>query len=666
MSLRKFIIQGVAFLAMAATTSAALAETLMMPNRDFLMGASEVVWGITTLPNGTPFSLDYGDASAPQVGNVTDRSYIAFNHVYATSGTFTVTLTVGAESATTTVRVFNGALLSAEDLRGLNINRAIENGLRYLWISQSNRTTFDTNPQTSWDGAYPRVGTSFAVLAFENHGYKVPNNANPATGLYEKYAVQRGLNFVVANLTLVTLTVQGGVNNPCVGAGIEATNCGGLSNPDAGDPGYGTAIAALGLLGSSALNRPVPAGLAGSSGAYVAGKTLGEITQRLINTVAWGQNDGTCAGRGGWFYTLSSNACQASDGSTVGWAVLGLLAAEAGGVTAPPFVKSEFAFALAAGGNTNGTLDYNADNNPAVASFQNFARAGIYLQALYYAGVPVGDPRVSAAISFMNARWSGAALAGDYNATCSGTQNKGCAYSMYNAFKGLKLYGVSSLPAASDWYREYQDHLVSGQSNPTAVNGGSWPTTAAGMLFSCCYNSVAFGSAIAELILAPVALIAPDPGLFSTVGLSPATATNPIGTTHTVTAFAQSANNTPVPGVTIDFRVLTGPNAGKTGTGTTGADGKVTFTYTDTGGPGTDTIQAFIGTALASNQVTKTWVSPTCDVNSDGKVTNADLLLIRSKSGQAPTGANAIYDANGDGAINVADVRYCQLRLTPP
>ena len=123
--------------------------------------------------------------------------------------------------------------------------------------------------------------------------------------------------------------------------------------------------------------------------------------------------------------------------------------------------------------------------------------------------------------------------------------------------------------------------------------------------------------------------MAPDPILFSTVGLSPATATNPVGTDHTVTAFAQAANGAPVPGVTIDFLVLTGPNAGKTGTGTTGADGKTSFTYHDDGGAGTDTIQAFItagAVTLASNIVSKIW-GLACDVNNDGKVTSADLAV---------------------------------------
>ena len=127
-----------------------------------------------------------------------------------------------------------------------------------------------------------------------------------------------------------------------------------------------------------------------------------------------------------------------------------------------------------------------------------------------------------------------------------------------------------------------------------------------------------------------MALVAPDPVLFSTVGLSPLTATNPVGTDHTVTAFAQAANNAPVPGVTITFRVLAGPNTGKTGTGTTGADGKTSFTYHDDGGAGTDTIQAFIGANLSSNQVLKIW-GLACDINNDGKVSPADLLLIRAR-----------------------------------
>ena len=183
------------------------------------------------------------------------------------------------------------------------------------------------------------------------------------------------------------------------------------------------------------------------------------------------------------------------------------------------------------------------------------------------------------------------------------------------------------------------------------------------MGFSCCASGTSLTAAIAELILSPVALVAPDPILFSTVGLSPNTATNPVGTSHTVTALTQAVNNAPVPGVTVTFRVMTGPNTGKNGSGTTGADGKTSFMYTDTAGPGTDTIQAFIGTTLSSNVVVKIW-GLACDINNDGKVSPADILLIRSRLNTVATSVTDPYDPNRDGVVNVADMRYCQLRQT--
>ena len=158
--------------------------------------------------------------------------------------------------------------------------------------------------------------------------------------------------------------------------------------------------------------------------------------------------------------------------------------------------------------------------------------------------------------------------------------------------------------------------------------------------------------------------MAPDPVLFSTVGLSPVSATIAVGGSHTVIAFSQAANNAPVAGVTINFRVINGPNNGKMGNGITGADGKASFTYTDTAATGgVDTIQAFIGATISSNQVLATW-GVACDVNNDGVVSNADLLLIRGRNNTVATGPTDPYDANRDGVVNVGDFRYCQLRRT--
>jgi len=56
-----------------------------------------------------------------------------------------------------------------------------------------------------------------------------------------------------------------------------------------------------------------------------------------------------------------------------------------------------------------------------------------------------------------------------------------------------------------------------------------------------------------------------------------------------------------------------------------------------------------------------------CDINADGSVSMADLLLIRAglNTPVSPPGSDP-RDANSDGVINVADMRYCQLRCTLP
>ena len=96
------------------------------------------------------------------------------------------------------------------------------------------------------------------------------------------------------------------------------------------------------------------------------------------------------------------------------------------------------------------------------------------------------------------------------------------------------------------------------------------------------------------------------------ISLSPSTATNLVGGSHTVTASVYTVPSlNPIPGVTVTFTVTGGPNSGKTGTAVTDAAGHATFTYSDTGGVGTDTIKASFadstGLVHDSNTVTKIW-----------------------------------------------------------
>jgi hypothetical protein len=94
-------------------------------------------------------------------------------------------------------------------------------------------------------------------------------------------------------------------------------------------------------------------------------------------------------------------------------------------------------------------------------------------------------------------------------------------------------------------------------------------------------------------------------GVSGSISLTPATATNPAGTHHTVTAHVTSGG-APLASQVVTFTV-TGQNAGATGTCVpascaTDATGNVTFTYLDANGAGDDTITASFTDATGAPQ----------------------------------------------------------------
>lgn len=672
----RLVLMAAGVVAMAAATASA--DTRIMPTRQAFKGTGIIVWGNTTQPNGTAFTLDCGNGTTVN-SNVVDQSYIQTTCTYGSANSFTATLTVGGESASTTIAVIDPATASQVDQRAARINMAIEDGLRFLYQSQLNRAaTFLTN-MTSWTSVTtasdPNAFTALAILAFENHGHPVNG-----TDIYAPVVV-RGLNYIFDKLGQINISSDcGTAEDPC--QNVPAPTNVGLGASD-GNNGYATPIyaAAIAAAVNAAPAMTVPAGLGSNNANFVAGKTFKEVLQRIVNADAWGQSTAG-AGRGGWYYNLRAGS--ASDGSTTGWQMLGLIDAQAAGAVIPAFVKTRFNNLLTTQLNTNGTWDYQVDNN--ASSGGSMTRVGVSLQALAFAGVTAPDARITAAETYITTNWTNQVGARDFQCSAGtpSVNNKGCGYSMFNIFKGLKSYGVAQLPGigrpaggasgldgtpADDWYADYVDNLLANQHSPNSATGGSWDqNTAPTMGWSCCESNITGITALAELILSPVAFVLPDPILFSTVGLSQVTDTNLVGTNHTVTAFAQSGNNQPVPGATINF-VVTGVNAGATGTCSpasciTGADGKVSFTYHDNNGAGNDTIQAFIGT-LGSNILTKHWVVATlaCDANNDGKISPADLKLILAANGQLDNGPNDPRDGNGDGHIDVADYRFCYLRL---
>jgi uncharacterized repeat protein (TIGR01451 family) len=92
--------------------------------------------------------------------------------------------------------------------------------------------------------------------------------------------------------------------------------------------------------------------------------------------------------------------------------------------------------------------------------------------------------------------------------------------------------------------------------------------------------------------------------------LQPMLATNQINTAHTVTATV-TTNGVARSGALVNFSVTAGPNFGHTGTATTAGNGQGSFTYTGSGGAGTDNIRAIatLASLSATGTATKVWIS---------------------------------------------------------
>jgi hypothetical protein len=91
--------------------------------------------------------------------------------------------------------------------------------------------------------------------------------------------------------------------------------------------------------------------------------------------------------------------------------------------------------------------------------------------------------------------------------------------------------------------------------------------------------------------------------------LTPPTASYAPGASHTVTATVGASGGVGIPGAPVTFTVMSGPNAGVTGSSVSDIAGVASFTYSSNGNVGIDQIRANSGATL-SNFVTATWNRP--------------------------------------------------------
>jgi hypothetical protein len=184
------------------------------------------------------------------------------------------------------------------------------------------------------------------------------------------------------------------------------------------------------------------------------------------------------------------------------------------------------------------------------------------------------------------------------------------------------------------------------------TNSGDFPTTAGVVDTTFNGSSDAFVVKIAD-VAAPATLV-----------LSPAADTNPVGTSHTVTATVRAAGGNPVAGVVVRFTVTGSLSA--SGSCTTDASGTCSFTYAGPPLPGTDVITAYADSDADNTQdageptggAMKIWAlpvtTPLCEIriSDGGRITalNGDTATFGGNARASATGqasGEQVYQDHG-------------------
>ncbi len=157
----------------------------------------------------------------------------------------------------------------------------------------------------------------------------------------------------------------------------------------------------------------------------------------------------------------------------------------------------------------------------------------------------------------------------------------------------------------------------------------------------------------------------------------PATSTNPILSSHAVTAMFTNGDGSPASGVDVSISVTSGPNSLILADGVTNAAGHVGFTYDGGEVSGTDVIEfnGIVEGELVSCSATKTWVNdqPTCETaptvaanlagtdhtvtaifrRADGSLVTGEQVSIAISAGpNAPLLADAVTDRLGRATLS--------------
>jgi hypothetical protein len=313
------------------------------------------------------------------------------------------------------------------------ISDSIEAGLAWLATKQ--------NADGSWGSGYKTAQTGIAVLKFIDYVKEVPgiDSWTDPDYVYHEVVVD-GLNYLFRNAYYVPIGVK------TYGDPDTLDNDLGIRFNGFDDYETSIALMAIGATMTPALTVTEPGAINGVSYA--------DVVQDIVDYLSYTQRESVNA-RGGWGYQGDPNW---ADNSVSGYASLGLGYAQNFGATIPDFVKDELAHWISI---IQSPAGYSYYRPPAVWSDPYgdlLLRTGNLLYQMALVGMPIEDPNVQAALSYIENNW---ALAGSYYQR------------VYCMMKGLEAYEIDdeiSVGVTGDWYNETASWIVGNQNAD-----GSWP-----------------------------------------------------------------------------------------------------------------------------------------------------------------------------------------------
>jgi hypothetical protein len=325
------------------------------------------------------------------------------------------------------------------------IDSAITKGLAWLAAKQ--------NPDGSWGVAKMIGKTGLAVKKFEHDailkGFSTPFDT---AYLYHE-VVQRGLDYLFLNASIVPISTQPQGDPDTDGDGIGVTFKGET---------YYTGIALMAIAETNTPDRVVDV-----SQSPVNGWTYYDVAVDVMNWLAFAQVDAGSQ-RGSWGYGANGGG----DQSNSGYATLGLGFCEASSphgfsLSVPQFVKDEL-------GDLGLWIDYiqndvNGDQYDggsgydSPTNYPDILETGNLLFEMAWYGDSLGTQRVQDAIDYIVRHWN------DGGYSWPGPQGwHGNYQAMFTMMKGLEAFGVDMIDSI-DWFDEVSDTIVA-----TQHANGSW------------------------------------------------------------------------------------------------------------------------------------------------------------------------------------------------